>query len=168
MIISALICLFFKDKFIYERYKRKKSIGFGYTFKQMWIYCILIGLITSFIIYIFCAIIDNGKNFKNCLIKNKDNKKVSSNIKEVMGNYKIKIIIFMLFCFILMGLLWYYVSTFCGVFTKTQKAWFYSLIISIFFIFIIQIFYAIILGWIRYKSLNGDNKALYNVISAFI
>ena len=152
MIISALICLFFKDKFIYERYKRKKSIGFGYTFKQMWIYCILIGLITSFIIYIFCAIIDNGKK----------------NIKEVMGNYKIKIIIFMLFCFILMGLLWYYVSTFCGVFTKTQKAWFYSLIISIFFIFFIQIFYSMILGWIRYKSLNGDNKALYNVISAFI
>ena len=67
-----------------------------------------------------------------------------------------------------MGLLWYYVYTFCGVFTKTQKAWFYSLIISIFFIFIIQIFYSMILGWIRYKSLNGDNKALYNIISAFI
>ena len=74
----------------------------------------------------------------------------------------------MMFCFILIVLLWYYVSNFCGFFIKTQKAWFYSLIISIFFIFIIQIFYAMILGWIRYKSLNGDNKALYNVISAFI
>jgi hypothetical protein len=168
MIISALICLFFQDKFIFERYKKKKSIGFGFTVKQMWGYCILIALITSFIIYILCAIIDNGKNFKKSVQNNKDIKKVNSNIKYIMGNYKIKIIIFMMFCFILLGLLWYYVSTFCGVFIKTQKAWFYSLLISIFFIFIIQIFYALILGGIRYKSLRGDNKPLYNIISALI
>ena len=168
MIISALICLFFQDKFIFERYKKKKSIGFGFTVKQMWGYCILIALITSFIIYILCAIIDNGKNFKKSVQNNKDIKKVNSNIKYIMGNYKMKIIIFMMFCFILLGLLWYYVSTFCGVFIKTQKAWFYSLLISIFFIFIIQIFYALILGGIRYKSLRGDNKPLYNIISALI
>ena len=168
MIISALICLFFKDKFISERYKKKKSIGFGFTFKQMWIYCILIALITSFIVYIFCAIIDNGKNFKKCIQNNIDVKKVSSNIKKVMRNYKIKIIIFMILCFILMGLLWYYVSTFCGLFSKTQKAWFYSLLISIFFILIIQIFYAIILGCLRHKSLKQDNIALYNIIYVLI
>ena len=168
MIISALICLFFQDKFIFERYKKKKSIGFGFTVKQMWGYCILIALITSFIIYILCAIIDNGKNFKKGVQNNKDIKKANSNIKYIMGNYKMKIIIFMMFCFILLGLLWYYVSTFCGVFIKTQKAWFYSLLISIFFIFIIQIFYALILGGIRYKSLRGDNKPLYNIISALI
>ena len=167
-LIGFFINLFFEDKFIRERYKTIELTAFKFTFKQMGIYCFIISILTSFTVNILYIILNNNKEFINLIHNKKDTKQYMIQSRKLVKNYKIKLIIVLSICFFLMIFFWYYISTFCGLFVKTQNSYFICILYSIIFSIGIQTIYSILLSVLRYFSLKNKMKGLYNIIQILI
>ncbi len=167
-LIGFFINLFFEDKFIRERYKTIELTAFKFTFKQMGIYCFIASIITSFIVNILYITLNNNKEFINLIHNKKDTKQYMIQSRKLVKKYKIKLIIVLSICFFLMIFFWYYISTFCGLFVKTQNSYFICILYSIIFSVGIQTIYSILLSVLRYFSLKNKIKSLYNIIQILI
>ena len=80
-----------------------------------------------------------------------------------MQTYKIKLIIVLVVNCILMLFFWYYISSFCAVFPKTQAEIIAITIIAIIFGVIFQFIFALIIAGLRYVGLKYNQRIIYRI-----
>ena len=88
--------------------------------------------------------------------------------KSEMQKYKIKLIIVLVVNCILMLFFWYYISSFCAVFPKTQAEIIAITIIAIIFGVIFQFIFALIIAGLRYVGLKYKQSIIYRISQILI
>ena len=102
-------------------------------------------------------------------------KKEKSNIytffkdsKKILKYYKIQVYFFLSLVIVIFFFSFYYVSTFCSVFVKTQLNLFELTLCSMIFSFLLQLLYICIIILLREISLKFEVKSLYYFIKVLI
>ena len=173
----ALNAIFYTDDKISEKYNSAKSIiSFAFTNNLI---VILLSTLIGYVLFIFLGNLNNSTNaIRNLFreeeekIKNNKNYKVSlerkkqiiCEVKRIMKNYKIKIIIFYIFEFLSMIFFWYYVTIFCNLYKKTQISWLIDSILTIIIRILIDLSLNIILSILYKVSLATKSNCLFRVI----
>jgi hypothetical protein len=93
--------------------------------------------------------------------------KINEKLKRIYRILKIKIVLYIIFEFLLLLFFFYYITAFCEVFKKTQISWLtdcfvsflISILIEIVMSFLVAIFYTI--------SINNRFKTLYSIVMFF-
>ena len=146
--------LFFTESNIHQIYKEEGKYNFIYQFP----FIIYSAIISTFILRLMLQIL--VLTDKDILkVKNQENKNDAINMKkDVLKYMKIKFGIFFILNFILLGLFWYYLTSFNAIYQNTQvyliENTFISFGISLFYPFIINLFPMII----RIYSIQSENK----------
>ena len=91
-------------------------------------------------------------------------KEIINEVKRIMKNYKIKIIIFYIIEFICMMFFWYYVTIFCNIYKKAQLSWFLDCAITIIIRIIIDFFLNLILALLYRLSIGVKSNCFYKVM----
>ena len=77
-----------------------------------------------------------------------------NNKKEIIRIIKIKFILFFIFCFLLLGFFWYYITCFCGIYVNTQIHLISDSFISLITSLMLPFFIGLIPGMFRILSLS--------------
>ena len=173
----ALNAFFYTDDQISERHYSPKNIfTFGLTNN------IVIILLSTLIGYVILTIFTNLNNATNEIrklfraeeekIKKDKNYKVTVErkkeiiieIRKIMRNLKIKIILFYIFEILVMIFFWYYSTVFCFVFNKTQLSWIIDCFISILFRIIFDLLINFLFSLLYINSIGCKCNCLYSVI----
>ena len=112
----TISALFYSDDSIDYLYRNNGKFSFIYTLPQTIFSTICCDIITCILQCLTLSqnkIQDLNKNVKNL-------NEYEIEIKKIIKSLKIKIVIFTILGFILLGLFWYYVSVFCAVYYNTQ------------------------------------------------
>ena len=102
-------------------------------------------------------------NFDSLIRYEKNNDDFLEKLSKQTKNYKLRVFIFFIINIIFMFFFWYYISSFCAVFPKTQ--WQMIIITIIVFIFgaIFQFVFALIITGLRYLGLKYSNQICYKI-----
>ena len=173
----ALNAIFYTDDKVSEKYNSAKSvITFAFTNNLI---VILLSTLIGYVMFIFLANMNNSTNqirdlFREEEEKIKNNKKyrvsiqrkkeIICEVKKIMRNYKIKVIIFYIIEFLCMIFFWYYVTIFCNVYKKTILSWLIDCLITIIIRIIIDFLLNIILALLYKISISLKSKCLYRVM----
>ena len=176
----ALNAIFYTDDKISEKYNStKNAITFAFTNNLI---VILLSTLIGYVMFIFLGNLNNSTNqIRNLFreeeekIKNNKNYKVSlqrkkeiiCEVKRIMRNYKIKIIIFYIMEFVCMIFFWYYVTIFCNIYKKTQLSWIIDCLITIIIRIIVDFFINLILALLYRSSISLKSNCLFKVIIFF-
>ena len=173
----ALNAIFYTDDKVSEKYNSTKSlITFAFTNNLI---VILLSTLIGYVMFIFLGNSINSTNqIRNLFreeeekIKNNKNYKVSLQrkkeivleVKRIMRNYKIKIIIFYIIEFVCMIFFWYYVTIFCNIYKKTQLSWLIDSILTIIIRIIIDFFSNMLLALLYRCSIGFKINCLFRII----
>lgn len=91
----------------------------------------------------------------------------NTKINNLKSSIKIRLIIFFIITLALTIFCFIYIISFCAIYTGTRKYLFISYGISLVFIAAVKVVYGIILGILRFISIRGKFKCLYNIIRFF-
>ena len=176
----ALNAIFYTDDKVSEKYNSAKSIiTFAFTNNLI---VILLSTLVGYVMFIFLGNLNNSTNqIRNLFreeeekIKKNKNYKVSlqrkkeiiCEVKRIMRNYKIKVIIFYIIEFVCMIFFWYYVTIFCNIYKKTQISWLIDCLITIIFRIIIDFIVNLILALLYKSSIALKSNCLYKTIIFF-
>ena len=161
-------CLFFKDKFFAKRYGTKKFLSLGYILSHEIGICILSGFLSSIVGFLFDYFLSVKSKFVALIRYEKNHDQFLKKAKSEMQKYKIKLIIVLVVNCILMLFFWYYISSFCAVFPKTQAEIIAITIIAIIFGVIFQFIFALIIAGLRYVGLKYKQSIIYRISQILI
>ena len=86
------------------------------------------------------------KKDKNYIVTDLRKKEIQKEIENILNNYKIKVIMFLIIELLFMLFYWYYITAFCHVYSSTQLSWlwdsFISMLIRLFIEFLVSIIFA--------------------------
>ena len=176
----ALNAIFYTDDKVSEKYNSAKSaIVFAFTNNLI---VILLSTLIGYVMFIFLGNLNNSTNqirnlFREEEEKIKNNKKytvsfqrkkeIICEVKRIMRNYKIKVIIFYIIEFVCMIFFWYYVTIFCNIYKKTQLSWLLDCLITIIIRIIIDFLLNMILALLYKLSIGLKSNCLYRVMIFF-
>ena len=138
----------------------------------------IVGLI---LVNIFQHMIDSRGNFEDIFrneekkLRENKNYKVSKNtklkiiekIKKISSKLKCYIRIFIIIEFIIMIFFYYFVTAFCEVYKKTQRAWIYDFFTSFLISFGVEIIGSCIIALFYVLSIRYKIKFVYNIALFF-
>ena len=135
-------------------------------------YGILVILIVWFIYIIFeCLLSNKGKYNEILMIKylNKIPKEskpqlISKRINSLLSKMKTKMIIYYIIQFALIIFFFIYLVALCAVYTGTMNRIFTSYGIAILELIILKLIYGLVLGILRYYSIENQKNSMYNFV----
>ena len=146
--------LFFTDSTMHKIYEDKGKFNLIYQIPQI-LYSTIISTVINFIVNYFSLTEKEIIKIK----RNKDNNKTAP---EILKSFKIKFIIFFIFCYLFILCFWYFLSCFCAVYRNTQINLINDTIIS-FCLSLLYPFPLYIIPFIlRIISFRKEKKCLYN------
>ena len=105
--------------------------------------------------------IKNDKKYTVSLLRKKE---IISEVKRIMRNAKIKIIIFYIVEFACMIFFWYYVTIFCNVYKKTQLSWLLDCVMTIIIRILTDFVLNLILALCYKLSIGIKSNCLFRVM----
>ena len=173
----ALNAIFYTDDKVSEKYNSPKSaIAFAFTNNLS---VILLSTLIGYVMFLFLAYLNNStnqirnlfreeeekiKNNKEYVVSILRKKEIINEVKRIMKNYKIKIIIFYIIEFICMMFFWYYVTIFCNIYKKTQLSWLLDCALTIIIRIIIDFVLNLILALLYRLSIGVKSNCFYKVM----
>ena len=107
--------LFFSDDTMHKIYEDKGKFNFLYQIPQI-LYSTIISRIIDSIIRTLALSQDNIIELK----QEKEKKDLDMKYKKLLQRLKIKFILFFVIAFTVLGVFWYYITCFCGIYINTQ------------------------------------------------
>ena len=159
----VFVCLFYTDKYFGKRYLTKKNLDLGYILSHEIGISVLSGLISSIIGILFDYLLIMKYNFDSLIRYEKNNDDFLAKLSKQMKNYKLRVFIFFIINIIFMFFFWYYISSFCAVFPKTQWQMIIITIIAFIFGAIFQFIFVLIICGLRYIGLKLNNEICYKI-----
>ena len=148
--------LFFNDTTMHKIYIDEGNYNFIYQIPQI-IYSSIISIIINVLIKFLS--LSQGKIVE---IKNvKEKKGLDDKYKKLISTLKIKFTIFFILTFILLIVVWFYISCFCGIYVNTQTHLFKDTLISFVFSLIYPLAIYLLPGIFRILSLKHKKSYLY-------
>ena len=173
----ALNAIFYTDDKVSEKYNSSKSaITFAFTNNLI---VILLSTLIGYAMFILLANLNNStnqirnlfkeeeekiKNNKNYMVSLQRKKEIICEVKRIMKNYKIKLIIFYIIEFSCMIFFWYYVTIFCNIYKKTQLSWLIDSLLTIIIRILIDLLLNFILALLYKLSICLKNNCLYRTM----
>ena len=173
----ALNAIFYTDDKVSEKYNSTKSaITFAFTNNLS---VLLLSTLIGYVMFIFLANLNNSTNQIRNLFKEEEDKLKSNpkytvsllrkkeivcEVKRIMRNHKIKIIIFYIVEYACMIFFWYYVTIFCNIYKKTQLSWLLDSLLTIIIRIMIDFLLNIILALFYKLSIWIKSSCLYRVM----
>ena len=178
----ALNTLFYFSRKISDKYHYKKNDIFLFTLINNISICLISTLLSTLIILILKYMTNSKKEIekifreeekklkknKNYFVSNLKRKKIYSEILKILKFLRKKIIIFFIFELNLSLFFFYFVSTFCEVFKKTQIDWLINCIFSLLMSIAFEILISFIIAIIYIISIKAKNKYIYRLNSIFL
>ena len=147
--------LFFTDSTMHKIYIDKGKSNLAYQIPQI-LYSTIISTFINIIVNYFSLTEKDITKIKS----SKDNNKTAS---EILKCFKIKFIIFFIFCYLFIILFWYFLSCFCAVYINTQTNLINDTMISFGLSLLYPFPLYIIPCILRILSLKFYKKYLYNI-----
>ena len=144
--------LFFTDSTMHQIYIDRGVYNFVFQLPQI-IYSTVISSIINFIISYLSLTEENIAKLRQEKKENKNNE-----IKQLIKSINIKYILFFLINFLLLGLFWFYLSTFCAVYKNTQMQLLKDTLISFSTSLVYPMLLNLIPGIFRIIALKAKNK----------
>ena len=177
----AFNTIFFTNQNISDKYHYEGNNLFLFTLINNSIISIISSLVGLILVNIFQHMIDARGDFEDIFRneekKMRENKKykvsrkrkseILKNIKDLYLNLKNKIIFFIIFEFSIMLFFYYFVTSFCEVYKKTQISWLSDFFSSFFISFGSEIIGALIITIFYIFSIRYKLKYVYNVVLFF-
>jgi hypothetical protein len=159
----VFVCIFYKDKYFGKRYYTKKYLNLGYILSNELGISVLSAFIASIIGFLFDYLLVVQNKFVILIRYEKNQEQLLLKLSKQMKIYKLRILIFFGVNIIFMFFFWYYISSFCAVFPKTQ--WEMIIITVIAFIFgaLFQFIFALIITGLRFIGLKYKEKYTYKI-----
>ena len=170
LILSFMLSLngmFFNEGYISERYLAKDKVNGSFICKNELPKTIYSCLITIVFCYCVELVLNTRKCFKDVAKDEKDKEKFFEKTKQITKCVKIRLIVFVVVSMLLIIFFWYYISTFCGVYTKTQGGLFIGFCFSIIFFYVFQAILIFVIALMRYIGITCKCSWLYKA-SSFI
>ena len=174
----ALNAFFYTDDKVTEKYKSPSnlillaftnnftiiliSFSIGYVLLTIFIH---MNNTTNAIRKIFRAEEEKIKANKNYVVTLARKKQILTKIIKIVKIFKIKVIIFYVLEFLIMGSYWYYATIFCFIYKKTQISWLLDTLISVIIRFILDIFFNSIITLLYKLSIRSRCNWLYKVMN---
>ena len=139
----ALNSIFYFDGKISEKYNESKNV-FVFAFSNNFL-IILLSTFGGFLLLTFFTKLSNSTNKiknlfrkeeqklkkdKNYIVTDLRKKEIQKEIENILNNYKIKVIMFLIIELLFMLFYWYYITAFCHVYSSTQLSWLWDSFIS--------------------------------------
>ena len=159
----VFVCLLYTDKYFSKRYLTKKNLDLGYILSHEIGISVLSGLLASIIGFLFDYLLIMKYNFVALIRYEKNNDDFLSKLSKQMKNYKLRVFIFLIVNIIFMFFFWYYISSFCAVFPKTQWQMIIITIIAFIFGAIFQFVFVLIICGLRYIGLKYNNEICFKI-----
>jgi len=103
------------------------------------------------------------KKDKNYIVTDKRKIEIQKEIENILKNYKIKVIIFIIIEMILMNFFWYYVTAFCHVYSSTQTSWLWDSFLSMLSRIIIDLLFSLFFAKIYRIAVESNSSCLYKI-----
>ena len=146
---------FFSDSTMHKVYETNGNFNFIYQIPQI-LYSTLVSMtINKLLMYLSLS----EKSILD-LKREKNMKEVSDKSNKIEKCLKIKLLIYFILSFLLMLFFWYFISTFCAVYSNTQIILIKNTLISFGISMIYPFGYALLPGIFRIPSLRAKNKDL--------
>ena len=155
--------LFFNDSTMHKIHEEKGAFNLIYQLPQ-----IMYSTVITAIINIIVKYLSLTENNIIALKQNKSDGNISNSFKKTKRCLIIKFIIFFTLDFILIVLFWYFLSSFCAVYTNTQIHLIKDTLISFAISLIVPFGINLIPGIFRILSLKSKNREFLYKISKFI
>ena len=153
----AVNALFFNDSTMHKIFTDGGSYNFVYQLPQI-IYSTIISAILNAAIKLLGLTERNILSFKKAKAINIDKRQ-----KNLIIILKIKFIFFYVTLFAFLGLFWYYVTCFCGIYRNTQMHLIKDSLVSFSTSLITPFVIYLVPGFVRIYALKKKNKILYGL-----
>ena len=151
---------FFSDSTMHKVYEDNGKFNIIYQIPQI-LYSTLVSMIINKLLK-YLSLSENSI----LDLKNEKNKKVATGkSQKIEKSLKIKLFVYFILGFLLMLFFWYFISTFCAVYSNTQTILIKNTLISFLIYMIYPCGYALLPGIFRIPSLRAQNRGkicLYN------
>ena len=154
-------CFFFSDESMHKVYENNGEFNIIYEIPQI-LYSTLVSMVINKLLKYLCL---SEKSILD-LKKEKSKKTINGKSEEIEKCLKIKLIIYFGLGFLFMLFFWYFISTFCAVYTNTQLILIKNTLISFAISMIYPFGYEILPGIFRIPALrakNQDQEFLYKL-----
>ena len=176
----ALNSIFYLDDKISEKYKYAKNI-FLFAFNNN-ITVILLSTLIGFIFLTFFTKLSNStyairevfrkeeeklKNNNKYIVDDIRKKEIFEEITKILNNFRIKIIIFIIFEFLIVIFFWYYITAFCHVYSSTQTSWILDSFLSMISRIIIDCLISLGFAKLYRISVESNVRCIYKFVLFF-
>ena len=165
LVLNALL---FDEEYIQKRYEETGDTGFLYLLKNEISKCIYASLASTVIGFLLLYLTNSKKRFKTAIDTEKEPAPFIKKTKEIISSLRCKMISFFIINLILMCAFWYYISAFCSVYQKTQVPWLEGCAITFAFCVILQVFYSMLITFVRYIGLKCKISCFYTLSTYLI
>ena len=156
--------LFYSEDYISELYYSTEEENFFSFFTRSinrFFYTTIVGVIVE---YIIGFIFTEEKKIKKIFLREKDNfQKLKYQIFKVIKNCKTRFIIFIILCFIVSFISWYYVNCFNNVYPGVKIEWIKSSIVIIIIMQLLPVVTAFLEAILRGLSFRCKNEKLFEL-----
>jgi hypothetical protein len=167
-ILLNILAMFYDISTIKNIWNKENYPGMGFYLG----YGILVILMVWIIYIIFeCLLSNKGKYNEILMIKylNKIPKQskpqiISNKINSLLSKMKTKMIIYYIIQFVLLIFFFIYLVALCAVYTGTMNKIFTSYGIAILELIILKLIYGLVLGILRYYSIENQKSSMYNFV----
>ena len=146
---------FFSDSTMHKVYKTNGQLNFIYQIPQ-----ILYSSLVSMTINKLLKYLSLSQNSILELKREKNRKEMNDKSFQIEKSLKLKLLIYFALSLLLMLFYWYFISTFCAVYSNTQKILIKNTLISFGLSMIYPFGYALLPCFFRIPSLRNKNKDL--------
>ena len=169
ILIIILNTMFYSKERIRKKYNEKGNLSLKFYIKNDLIYSFYVSIISTVLFYLLRLLYSGKRLFLKLLKKEKSNiYTFFKDSKKILKYYKIQVYFFLSLVIVIFIFSFYYVSTFCSVFVKTQLNLFELTLCSMIFSFLLQLLYICIIILLREISLKFEVKSLYYFIKVLI
>ena len=176
----ALNAFFYFNDNISKKYKYAKSL-FSFTFANNITVILLSTLVGFFFLTLFIKLTssvntirkiflneeEKMKKDKKYEVSEKRKKEIMIEIKKILRNHKIKVIVTIIIELILMIFFWYYVTIFCHIYPSTQISWLLDSLLSMLSRMIIDLLICLLLAKLYRIGVDSNFKGIYKIALFF-
>ena len=173
----AFNTLFYSNQSISDKYHYKGNNLFIFTLVNNVIQSIISSVVGLILVNVFQHMFDYRGNFeevfrneekklrndKKYKVNKETKKEIFDEIKKIFSNLKCKIILFIIFEFIIMLFFYYFVTAFCEVYKNTQINWLEDFLSSFMLSFAGGIIEALVIAVFYVISLKYKSKFIYKI-----
>ena len=163
----AFNAMFFTDSYISKRYKENGKVDYAYVIKYELTKSVLASLAAILIKFLVDYLTSPRKRLETLIKKEEDPEKFLRKSRVIMKQMKCKLAIFICFDVILTLFFWYYISSFCAVYRKTQVAWIEGCLMTFLFCFVFYGLFDLIVAIFRYIGLKCHISCFYTFSTYF-